>query len=281
MKRVPLLLLTIALSLLLGLPASATVYTLNNGNSSFSVDDCVGGCSQGHGPGMYSWTVDGIETLYEQWFWYRVGNAGGESSVDTLQLIGAQITGTILNPNSVLDIAYQGNGFTIDLAYSLRGGAPNSNTGDIGEQITINVGASALDFHFFQYSDFDLNRNNLHDYVVIDPTYHIVNQWPEANGLMISETTVNQRPSHGEANYFANTLASLQDGNPTTLNDVLTAGPGDVTWAFEWDQAIGAGGSLVISKDKLLAPNVPEPAAVTLLGGVLLLIARKLRTRKA
>src|ERR1700691_4415272 len=34
--------------------------------------------------GMNSWTIDGHNVLDQQWFWYRVGNVGGQSSLDTL-----------------------------------------------------------------------------------------------------------------------------------------------------------------------------------------------------
>lgn len=270
MKRVPLVILLLAIFVAFSPPASATLVTLTDNNSTASID------TQSQA-GMYSWTVDGHQLLFQQWFWYRVGSAGPEHSIDTLGLISEAVT-----LGNVLDVAYgSATGLEIQVRYSLDGGTAGSRTADIGEQIRIvNHGTSAIDMHFFQYSDFDLNRTNLADNVTIDPSLRFVTQSPVTNGVALTETTLNQRPTHAEANSFANTLNALNDTSPTTLNDHLTAGPGDATWAFQWDRSIAAGGSMLISKDKIAAP-VPEPAAVGLLGGVLLFLGSKLRKRLA
>ena len=36
--------------------------------------------------GMHAWIVDGTSYDAQQWFWYRIGTTGGESSIDTLGL---------------------------------------------------------------------------------------------------------------------------------------------------------------------------------------------------
>ena len=52
----------------------------------------------------------------------------------------------------------------------------------------------------------------------------------------LSETVVTPGATHGEAGLFPQTRNNLNDANPTTLNDIAgPAGPGDVTWALEWD----------------------------------------------
>jgi len=268
MKRVPLLILLLALALLVAPRAPAALYTMTDANSTASVDPN----SQS---GMYNWTVDGTSLLYQQWFWFRVGSTGGQSSLDTLP-----VTATSSAPDA-LDLDFTGTGFTVHIEYDLTGGTAGSLTSDLGEIITItNTTDRSLDFHFFQYSDFDLASNRV-DFVRIDPTLRIVDQAPFGlpGGPMLTETVVTPKPSHAEANYYANTLGSLNSGVPYTLNDVLAAGPGDVTWAFEWDKTIGGLGTFLISKDKNVAP-VPEPAPLALLGGVLVFLARKLRPAK-
>jgi len=288
MKRFYIVILIAAVCLLFATPASATLWTVTNGNSSFIVDDCVNGCASNAGAGMTSWTIDDNQVMYDQWFWYRIGSQNPETPLSNLYELAAGYGGTILSPNSIFEVLYgdastlADSHYTVDVKYSLSGGQSGSGTADIGEQITINnLSGTALDFHFFQYSDFDLNRLTLADNVQIATDLHSVTQTPVSNGVEISETTVNNTPDYAEANYYPYTLLKLGDNSPTTLDGTLFAGPGDVTWAFEWDQLIAAHGSFVISKDKIAEPIVPEPGVVSLLaafGGALFLGAKKLRS---
>jgi hypothetical protein len=224
--------------------------------------------------GAKDWIVDGVDVLYQQWFWYRIGNTP-EQSIDTIGNL------VVTNPlPNIAVLAYHNDSIKVGVTYVLTGGTPGSATSDVGETISIqNIGRTNLDLHFFQYSDFDLSPT-LVDNVSIDPTHHIAHQTPTGGGIALSETVVTPPASRAEANYFATTLNELNDGSPTNLNNVLTAGAGDVTWAFQWDKSIAPGGSFIISKDKNLQP-VPEPAAIAMLGGVLLAVASKLRKRTA
>ncbi len=279
MKRASLWMFTFSVGLFLVLPAQASLYTVTSGNSSFTVDDCNGGCSQDHGPGMISWTVDGVQTLYQQWFWFRVGSSGPEQSVDALNLISANVVGT------GLDMLYGGDGFEVRIQYTLAGGQSGTGTADIGTQITTNnTGMTSLDYHFFQYADFDLGQN-LIDTVAIsaNSSFGYWEQRPVSGNLEVVEIAT-PGPDYYEANYFANTLVKFYDGSASTLDNTSAAGPGDVTWAFEWDRNIAPGGSFLISKDMMLAPvsAVPEPTSITLLGvmgGFLLLASKKLSSR--
>ena len=275
MKRVPLLILLIATFVALSPPASATFLTLSDGNSSVAV-------SPDTQAGMYNWTINGVNILYQQWFWYRVDNSGPEYSLDHL---GAP---TVTATADTLRLLYgDPTNFQIEVRYSLVGGQPGSSTADISEQIRINNHASSpLDMHFFQYSDFDLNRAAGHsDTLKISPTLQIATQLPAPGGssTVLSETTLGPQPTYAEANTGTNTLNALNDAFPTTLNGNLSiTTPSDVTWAFEWDAMLGSGETLLISKDKRLAAvPVPEPAACVLVGGALLALSTKLRKRYA
>ena len=57
---------------------------------------------------------------------------------------------------------------------------------------------------------------------------------------------------------------TLNDPNTNTSSSIV--GPGDVTWAYEWDRTISPGSTFLISKDKALTgvPQVPEPSALAL-----------------
>ncbi len=74
-------------------------------------------------------------------------------------------------------------------------------------------------------------------------------------------------------------IAGNNDGDADNLNDVLgPLGPGDLTWAFQWDRVIGPGGSWQLSKDKSIRQFIPEPRAMAglVLGiGVLAVYVRR------
>jgi len=243
-----------------GIPSvsQATSVTLSDQNSSVVIDPM----SQS---GASLWRVDGVNQLFQQWFWYRTGN-DAEASIDTLTLNSAIVSDTDINGfNDHLVLQYSGNGFTIRVDYQLTGGSVGSGTADLTENIRIvNTGLKVLDFHFFQYVDFDLNNTKN------DDTAKIVNantvQQTDPSGIL-SETVVTPPPDHFEIAFFSNTRDKLNDGSATTLNDGTSPlGPGDVTWAFQWDKNIDVGGSFLISKDKQFR-TVPEtPSAALLLG---------------
>jgi hypothetical protein len=262
--------------LLLGLgSAFATIVTLTDGNSSFAVD-------MSSQAGAYQWLMDGTNQLYQEWFWYRVGN-NPQQSIDTLTL------SSYSNPDpALLRLTYAGNGFQIIVQYALQGASVGSGTSDVSEQIAIrNTGTTALDFHFYMYSDFDLGGTIGGDSVqLVGATPHEAIQVDSATGV-VSDTVVTRVPQHYESDYYAATLNRLNSGVPIILNDTSSAGPGDVTWAFEWDSVLNANGNgstLTISADKNLSTNlIPEPASLVLVGGGLLALAgfgRKLRTKK-
>lgn len=220
--------------------------------------------------GAYNWIVDGVDNLYQQWFWYRIGD-GLQASIDTLPLISENLLGP-----SYLQLSYGNAQLTIDVTYILSGGNLLSHSSDVGEQISIsNDTDTALDLHFFQYSDFDLNGVSGGQTV----TFLNTNTMRQTGaGIELSETTDVPAPNEHEANTYANTLNSLNTVPGYNLNNQNTA-TGDATWAFQWDTTLAANGSFQISKDKLLSPLVPEPATIFGLGAVLLLVGSRLRKR--
>lgn len=256
----------IAASLLLvfGLttPASAVLVTLTDTNSTVKID------TQSQA-GVYDWHVDGIDNMNQQWFWFRVGNSGPEQSVDTL--LHNPVTDMIISDGNFnpgddrLTLRYtdQANRFEIFVDYTLTGGQNGSGTSDLIETIRVHSlrQTGNLNFHFFQYSDFDLNGTTF------DSSVEILNANTvrQTDGLTISETVATPAPSRYEVGYYNTTLAALTDGATTNLNQV--GGPltdGNLTWAFQWDFVLAPGGSFIISKDKHLEHVVPEPSSVAL-----------------
>lgn len=245
----------------LAVQTQAAIFTLTDANSSATIDT-------GSSAGMNNWTVNGVNQLAQQWFWYRVGSSGGESPINAISA-----TPTISNPDSRnLQVSYFNGSYGVTIHYTLTGTTPSTGQSFVQEVISItNATASHLDFHFFQYSDFNLGGSGANDTVQlsrdVNNKFNEADQWvgpdlPSAN--LVSETDSNLGADHGQVDTFANIRNSLNDGSPTTLNDNAgPQGPGDETWAFEWDLDL-APGSITFSKNKML--QVPEPASVALLG---------------
>lgn len=259
--------------------AGATLITLTHNNEQVKIATQAG---DNPVPGVYSLTVDGVQQIYQQWYWYRIGPAGPESSFDTLT------QSSIVNTSRTLLLEYTGAGFTTDVTYSATGGTLGSKKADLASQVAVtNTTASMMEFHLFEYSDFDLGGSpagefltfpNANSYLQIDPS----------SGIQVSEV-ITPTASHREGNNFDTTHVSLVDGSPTTLNDnpplATSFGPGDVTWAYEWDYFIQPGSTVIFGRDKLISFNpVPEPTSCLLvlsgIAGMLLTLSRRTRAGK-
>ncbi len=226
--------------------------TLTDGNSTAAINpDDFGG--------MDKWEVDGTDQLFQQWFWYRIGEDGGESSIDALGVQILDSTPTYAH----MQFGGPDVGFDITISYSLIGGPLGSGASDIREEISINSWSEeTLDFHFFQFSDFDLGGNGP------DTTVQFVspgNVEQEDVGTIISETSVSRLPTHYEAGYAPLMRIAFWDNNPTVLSDA--GGPvgfNDLGWALQWDFQLAPGGSIAWSKFKSIR-RVPEPFVPTVL----------------
>ena len=228
--------------------------------------------------GQKDWTVDEVDHMTQQWFWYRVGSEGSdrEYSIDTL----TQGTPITMDTNgsgegNLLFVEYTSAApsFTVSLTFLLTGGTTGSGNSDIMEVIKVeNTGSDSLDFHLFQYCDFDLKATPDDDTVQISGG-NAANQTDPTH--VVTETVATWKPDHFDVGEQTDIRDLLEDAAPTTLgDDAGPLGPGNVTWAFQWDKTIAAGGSLLISKDKNVTP---EPATLALmgLGGLGLLLGRK------
>jgi hypothetical protein len=250
----------------LAIDARATVgIVLTNGNSVVNIDPF-------NQMGMNTWYVDGQNQLYQQWFWYRVGS-NAEKSIDS---IGAPVI--VQNSASQVTSTYTSlaGGFSVSIVYNLLGGANGSGQSTVNEAITINnTTASPLNFHFFQYSDYNLGGVD-QDIVQIQAGfgYALV----KSGALSLGEVVTSPSANNGEVAPYNQTLLKLNNPVADNLNGSLgPLGPGDNTFAFQWDFTIGANDSQQISKIKSLQVQVvPEPTtSVLALFGVGILISRR------
>jgi hypothetical protein len=243
---------------------------LTDGNSVVHVDDT-------HPIGMNLWTVDGVPELYSQGFWYRIGSSGGQKAVYSLNLVNI----TQPAPNTLItESANSQVDFTIN--YALTGRAAGSGSACLDETITVrNLLNSPMDFHLFQYADFDLAGTAGGDTVQLGKTGSLFTTATQAEGSVVVNEILLSGANHGEAGVNNQEYLKLTSGTPLTLNDNSgPAGPGNAAYAFEWDFTLAAKGLFSVSLEKHLDP-VPEPATWSLLALVLLAWALKRRTALA
>ena len=252
----------IRISLVLGLflqtfSLAAHDFTLTDDNSSVTISDPTD-------QGMKEWLVDGQSQLYQQWFWFRVGNSGPEKALNTIPIL-SEIQA---NPNTL--VSTFGNAtFQIETAYTLLGGSPGSGSSEIIEQIKIrNLTGGLLDFHFFQYTDFDVNGTYANDTVQLGQNiFGLFDSAIQSEGnVHFADTVISPGANHGEAGLWPSILNKLTDGSPTTLSDASGPLTGDATWAFQWDQGIAPYDvfSLSIDKKIFISNSIPEPTALSL-----------------
>lgn len=213
-----------------------------------------------------SWTIDGVNQLSGQSLFYRVGSMGGESLLSGISGTPSVSFNQVPNIISSLDITYANAAYSVRTLFQLSGSTAGSGKANFNQTLTIqNLSGAPLDFHFFQYSNFDLGGVTSGQTAAVNfdsllQPYKIV----QTDGVRTVTETVNVNTApvgHYQTSLVGNALASLIDINPTTLNDVLATGPGDVEFAYQWDVVLGANETLTISK---LLGIVPEPTTATL-----------------
>lgn len=249
-------------------PANAAIVNITDGGSTFIVDT-------DSSAGMYHWDVGSANQLNQQWFWYRVGT-GLAQPINNISLSAVS---TPL-PN-LLVTTYANAQLSLSVSYLLNGGGVGSGNADIIETISIkNLSGSPLDFHLFQYSDFNLLGTALGDSASSGAPSPII-QWE--GGSALTETTTLPPADRWEIGVYDTTRNSLNTVAGYDLANTPGVVNGDVTWAFQWDRIIGTSPSddeITITKDKgLRLEAVPEPSALALLtfGVTALAMLRKSR----
>jgi hypothetical protein len=253
--------------------AAGQVVTLTDWNATASI-------ALASQAGLFGWTIDGQNVANQHGFWCRVGNSP-EASLDTLNLWSWTLCG------NTLETVYGGSGFKLRLISSLFGGVAGSGTAAFIETMIVNnTSAGPIDFHLFQYSDLlncmpvagsvdifssgsGISKSCLKTYVGARQT----------EGDIVCDAVFVRGASHVEAALFGSTLARLNDGTPTVLNDNLSAGPGNVTWALQWDLPLCRGQSVIITTAINVA-GVPEPSALSLAALGVVAALRLCRGRK-
>jgi hypothetical protein len=249
--------------------SGAQVVTLTSINSTAQVN-------LSSSAGLSSWQVDGVNQLQQQWFWYRVGATGPESD---LSAITTSPTYSTSFGGRELDALYANATFGISVRYLLSGNTVGTGKSGINETVQIfNYSGATLDFHLFGYSHFTLagtaNNQNVQILPLTGANEAIQTIGPiSGSAPSLTETTLGSvAATRVEAAAYSQTLSELTDGLATTLNNITSAGPGNPTFAFQWDLSIAPGQSSGIF-GKLDQVQVPEPSTWALLSlGVMVFI---------
>ena len=250
------------LACLSGISAQADDFTLSQKNATLGVNITNAAA------GVVKWNVDGVNYLNFQNFYYRAGAQTSESSVQSISSSPTVSFTQIPNALSLLDVTYANASYSVRTVYQLTGGNAGSGSSGLSETITVkNLTGSALDFHLFQFSDFNLwgqpgGQTAQFGFDTLGQPYKVTQT--DGTHTLTESVNANSAPvGHFEAATGNTTLTSLTDGATTVLNDNATSGPGNVTFAYEWDATLAAnGGTLTISK---LMNIVPEPTTATII----------------
>lgn len=242
---------------MVSVPARAITLTDRNSTADIFLDSQAG---------LEDWTVDGTNYMYQEWFWYRIGTTGPEASIDTLTLTNSTLSDVNGNgDNESLEANYEGLGFTLDVLWTLTGGAPGSGISDIAEVVKItNTSASTLEFYLFEYTDFDFG--DFTDDVAVFDNVNVFRQFDANVTGVISQISIDDLNPRYQISPYSELLDSLNDDSPTTLSNTPPLGtlstPEDITSAWQWRFLIAPGDSVIISKDKQVEAKVPEPGTI-------------------
>lgn len=261
----------LAVSGALFLPGSAfaQIINMNDGGSTAAINTASSA-------GMFNWTVDGQNQLNQQWFWYRT-DGGVAQPINSISAPTITTSTGATGINEVTSV-YQNAQIKISIDYFLQGGGSGSGNADITESImAVNKTGSSMNLNFYQYSNFNLLGGASHDTINIFGSPGAYNFIRQANGsTALQEAVTAPDANFAEAANVGQTLNELNTALGLMLNGNTTAGPGDVTWALQWNQALDANGStdgsgnptdeFDLTKDKSLSISViPEPSTMTLI----------------
>lgn len=268
-------------------PAQAAI-VLTDGTAQVSIDEASDA-------GIYQFNIDGVEQLYQEWYWFRqrptfAGSGGVLVDNVPLNSLPASIVNQTANSVTIrftkAATDNRGGPLQIDLTLTLTSISQQEATLD--KQITYtNMGTATQEFHLFAYSDYDLNGSANDQSVVFTPaaTYTQIDLGSGGSTTLISIGIPN--PSRHEAGIVPTLLNNI-DNTPLYNLACLgagacassDAGPGNVSFAFQWDYlGVGVGQSRDAGQGNNIA-TIPEPATM-LLTGIGLIGAGIIRRRVA
>jgi hypothetical protein len=237
-------------------PATASVYALGDDNSTAAFDPDFSENPSNNG--ILFWTVDKVNQLFHDSFWYRTGSTSGETSINALDLVKIQQAQPADNKISAL---YAGKDFEIGLDFKLDGGREGHGVSNLFEDISVtNTGSEPLDFHLFNYTDFDLTNSGEQDTTEIGSQ-----KATQQNGVTFTTNVVEPAANYYQTSTFPTLVNALEDDTPTTLENLSGPLTGDTDYAFQWDFVLDPKALFSINNTKSIASHTTpetEPTAV-------------------
>ncbi len=238
----------------------AVPFALADGNATVTVEPDLQ-------EGVSAFNVAGISHVREQWYWLRVGAAGGETSLDQLDRGPATLTDTNMSGSAdrfAATFTDPDQRFSAELTVTLAGGpfggpSDGAQASLSTELLLTNTSGGDLDLTLFQYTDVDLFNTPGDDLAVFAGT--------PADAISVIDSTDLGRydadftPADAvEAALFGPLLASLNDGSASALAGTVLAN-GDVTHAQGWRTVLADGGTFLMRQTQQITVfPVPEPS---------------------
>lgn len=262
--------IALTLSALCGLgltsPATAAVFTLGDtGQNSELVYDTSTGAFE-------SWTVDGIDNLFEQIWYYRVGapapgNAELAINDSNLSLDGTNaFNANFLPGDEGLAVLYTDptDLFSITFVTNLTAGSPGSLMATHTQSVRIdNTSGGTLAMSLFLFADYDLLNTIIDDSVTFADPRSVTQEFDTA----VIETGVTVTPTFIDV---GTDEFGLEDGESTVLSQASSSfvGPlqetnGDLRFAMQWDIVLAPGRSFTLGTTN--TAMVPEASSLTLM----------------
>lgn len=216
--------------------------TINDGVTAITVSDTHGGVTD--------FVTGGSDHLFQADYYFRTGSMSAE---DMMTGVNSTYIQSVTASGNDITVVGSTSEFDFTLVYGLDGSGRMVPTLDI-----TNTSGAQLDLTLFNYQDWDVNGTAGGDTITWNGSLLTVSQGTTDIGI-----TPFSSPDAVEASGWPILRNSLRDGSPTTLTDGagLPFGPGDGTFAFQFDLSLAAGGSTTIIY------TVPEPST-GLLGGL-------------
>jgi len=229
-------------------------------NASMTMDTSVGNAT--------NWTVEGINNLAFRTYFIRIGApAVGNPEIavndSNLSLAGGIPYDNDFFPgNEGLSTLYidPNQRFRIIENTTLVPGLAGSNQSTFTESFKIdNLTQAPLTISVYSFNYYTLLNSPINDAAaIVGP--RALNQ---VYGGAELETSVTVTPTHFQVGDAGAILASLTDGDSTTLNDNPFAANGNLGFAFQWDFVIGAGKSVLLGSSTSV--TVPEASSTMML----------------